>query len=78
MKYYPLPGIIRSTSTQGYKRNSPDVEKPFNIIDSKNLTMEGVDFPVTGVGRDGEVIQMQPGVKNYKFKKGPVTEFPTK
>ena len=25
-------------STEGYKRNSPDVDNPFNIIDSNHIT----------------------------------------
>lgn len=35
-------------STEGYKRNSPDVNNPYNIIPSGNITMEGVDFDVYG------------------------------
>ena len=30
-------------STEGYKRNSPDVNNPYNIIPSGNITMEDVD-----------------------------------
>ena len=77
MRNKPLPGLVKKFSTQGYKKNSPDVDNPFNIIDSDYITMENVDFPVTGIGSDGEVKHMKPDVKKYKFK-GPVIEFPTK
>jgi len=54
-------------STEGYKRNSPDVNNPYNIIPSSNITMEGVDFPVRGYGNNGVVHDMKPGVKNYNY-----------
>jgi len=54
-------------STEGYKRNSPDVNNPYNIIPSSNITMEGVDFPVRGYGNNGVVYDMKPGVKNYNY-----------
>ena len=76
MRKSPLKGMLKF-STQGYKKNSPDVDKPFNMINSDDITMEGVEKPVTGVGSDGSVVKMKPGVKHYKFK-GPVLEFPTK
>lgn len=76
MRNKPLPGII-NYSTQGYKKNSPDVDKPFNIINSDDITMKGVEFPVTGIGSDGKIINMKPGVEHYRFK-GPVLEFKTK
>jgi LysM repeat protein len=53
-------------SMEGYKRNSPDVNKPFNIIPSSNITMEGVDFPVRGYGNNGIVQDMKPG-GNYNY-----------
>jgi len=77
MRYYPLPGIIRGTSTQGYKRNSPDVDNPYNIIPSGDITMKGVDFPVIGTDNLGNTKIMQPG-KNYKFKGSSVIEVPLK
>jgi len=36
-------------SKHGYKRNSKDVNNPYNVIGSGNITMEGVDFPVMGI-----------------------------
>ena len=44
-------------------------------IDSNDITMQGVPYPVLGIGADGEQMMMQPG-EDYKFNKGPVTEFP--
>jgi len=45
-------------------------------IPSDNITMQGVPYPVLGVGADGQKQMMYPG-QNYKFK-GPVTEYPQK
>ena len=73
MRNSPLKGI----STQGYKRNSPDVEQPYNIIQSGDITMKGVDFPVVGIDNLGNKKIMQPG-KNYKFKGSSVIEMPLK
>ena len=53
-------------STEGYKADSPDVNNPFNIIPSSNITMEGVDFPVRGYGNNGIVQDMKPG-GNYNY-----------
>lgn len=44
-------------------------------IDSNDITMRGVNYPILGIGADGEQMMMQPG-EDYKFNKGPVTEFP--
>jgi hypothetical protein len=44
-------------------------------IDSNDITMQGVNYPVLGIGADGEQMMMQPG-EDYKFNKGPVTEYP--
>ena len=78
MRNKPLKGMINRFSTQGYNIDSPDVGNKSNLINSDDITMEKVKFPVTGIGSDGQVIHMKPGVKHYKFKKGPVLEFPTK
>ncbi len=69
--------IKQYISTEGYKRNSPDVNNPINIIPSGNITMSQVDFPVLGVGEDGETQMMYPG-ENYQFKSDMVTEYPMK
>lgn len=62
-------------STEGYKSDSPDVNNPFNIIDSGNITMEGVDFPVMGTDNLGNSQMMMPGM-NYEFPGDQVFEIP--
>lgn len=54
------------TSKKGYLRNSPDVNKPQNIIKGGDITMKGVDFNVHGVDSNGYAKVMTPG-NNYKF-----------
>ena len=44
-------------------------------IDSNDITMQGVPYPVLGIGADGQRIMMEPG-EDYRFNKGPVTEIP--
>ena len=78
MRNKPLLGMIYKVSTQGYKTGSLDEDALSVVIDSDDLTMEGVDKPITAVSLvDGSKTKMQPGVKHYKVK-GPVIEFPTK
>ena len=78
MRNKPLLGMIHKVSTQGYKTGSLDEDAPSVIINSDNLTMEGVDKPITAISLvDGSKTEMQPGVKHYSVK-GPVLEFPTK
>ena len=62
-------------STQGYKRNSPDVNNPFNIIPSGRITMKDVDFPVTGIDNLGNQIMMMPD-EEYQFAGDEVIEIP--
>ena len=73
MRNKPLPGILNKFSTQGYKKNSPDVDNSSNIIPSGDITMKGVEFPVKGVDNLGNTKIMQPG-KNYRFPGNTVTE----
>lgn len=54
-------------SIEGYKRNSPDVNNPYNIIPSADITMKDVDFPVRGYGNNGIVQDMIPGKENYNY-----------
>jgi hypothetical protein len=77
MRDKPLPGILKHFSTQGYKKNSPDVDNAINIIPSGDITMEGVEFPVKGTDNLGNIKIMQPG-ENYKFKGSSVIEVPLK
>ena len=62
-------------STEGYKRNSPDVNNPYNIIPSGNITMKDVDFPVHGVDNLGNEQMMMPG-NDYQFPGDMVFETP--
>ena len=66
MRTSSLPGIIKRMSTQGYKKNSPDVNNAVNIIPSGDITMKGVEFKVKGTDNLGNTKVMEPG-KNYKF-----------
>ena len=66
MRNKPLPGLITRFSTQGYQKNSPDVDNPVNIIPSGDITMKNVEFPVKGTDNLGNTKIMKPG-KNYKF-----------
>jgi len=77
MRDKPLKGMMYKFSTQGYKKNSPDVDNAYNIIPSGDITMEGVEFPVKGTDNLGNTKIMQPG-KNYKFKGSSVLEVPIK
>ena len=62
-------------STDGYKKNSPDVNNPFNIIESGSITMEDVEFPVLGTDNLGNTQMMQPGM-TYEFPGNMVFETP--
>lgn len=73
MRNFPLKGMLSKYSTQGYKKNSPDVDNPVNIIPSGNITMKGVEFAVKGTDNLGNTKIMKPG-KNYKFPGTIVTE----
>ena len=77
MKYAPLPGIVRNISTQGYKKDSPDVENVSNTIPSGDITMKNVEFPIIGIDNLGNKELMKPG-KNYKFPGTSVSEIPLK
>ena len=73
MRNKPLPGLITRFSTQGYKKNSPDVDNSVNVIPSGDITMKGVEFAVKGTDNLGNTKIMQPG-KDYKFPGDIVTE----
>ena len=75
MRTSSLPGLIKrgcgckgncNCSVEGYKRNSPDVNKKVNVIQSGDITMKGVDFKVKGTDNLGNTKIMKPG-KDYKF-----------
>ena len=77
MRNTPLKGMINKFSTQGYKKNSPDVDNKSNLIPSGDITMKGVEFPVKGTDNLGNTKIMQPG-KDYKFPGSSVLEVPKK
>jgi hypothetical protein len=54
------------TSKKGYLKNSPDVNKPYNVIQGGNITMKGVEFKVLGTDDRGYTKVMYPGY-NYTF-----------
>tara|TARA_R100001463_G_scaffold101476_1_gene155935 strand:+ start:490 stop:1053 length:564 start_codon:yes stop_codon:yes gene_type:complete len=62
-------------STDGYKRNSKDVNNKQNLIASGDITMQDVDFPVHGVDNLGNEKIMEPG-KDYSFPGDIVLETP--
>jgi len=62
-------------SKHGYKRKSSDKNKPFLEINSNNITMDGVDFPVLGIDNLGNTKVMLPGT-HYTFPGNTVFEVP--
>lgn len=70
-----ITDISEYLSVEGYKFNSPDVDNPFNIIESGSITMEDVEFPVLGTDNLGNTQMMQPGM-NYEFPGNMVFETP--
>jgi len=48
-------------SIKGYKKNSPDVNKPYNVIPGGYITMKGVEFKVLGTDDRGYTKVMYPG-----------------
>jgi hypothetical protein len=54
------------TSKKGYLKNSPDVNKSFNVIEGGNITMKGVEFKVLGTDDRGYTKVMYPGY-DYTF-----------
>lgn len=70
-----LKDITKHISVEGYKRYSKDVNNPYNIIESGNITMEDVDFPVKGTDNLGNEQIMMPGM-NYQFPGDSVLEVP--
>lgn len=66
------------TSKKGYLKNSPDVNKPQNIIKGGEITMKGVEFKVLGEDDKGYRKLMYPG-NDYSFRHASyVTETPMK
>ena len=64
-------------SKTGYKKNSKDKNKPYNVIPSGNITMKDVEFDVLGIDNLGNKKLMKPG-NDYKFPGNVVLEVPIK
>ena len=65
-------------SKKGYLSNSPDVNKPQNIIKGGNITMKGVNFKVHGIDNNGYAKVMTPGYDAIFPNAEHVTETPIK
>ena len=65
---------MKNLSTTGYKKNSPDKDRPYNVIPSGEITMKDVEFPVLGIDNTGKSEIMKPG-KDYSFIGDIVVEF---
>lgn len=59
----------------GYRRTSPDRDRPFNIIPSGKISMNQVDHPVIGIDNLGTAQLMMPGA-DYFYPGNTVVEFP--
>ncbi len=66
---------MKNLSTTGYKKNSPDKDRPYNVIPSGEITMKNVGFPVLGIDNEGNSQIMQPE-EDYTFPGDTVLEFP--
>jgi hypothetical protein len=66
---------MKNLSTTGYKKNSPDKDRPYNLIPSGKLTMENVEFPVLGIDNLGNSKLMQPEEEEVNFPGSSVLEF---
>ena len=64
-------------SIEGYRRNSPDKDRDYNIIPSGHISMRGVDFPIIGIDEYGVMQYMQPG-QEYFYPGNRVLEIPEK
>jgi len=68
---------MKNLSVKGYKKNSPDKDRPYNVIPSGKITMENVEFPVLGIDNLGNSKVMKPG-KDYSYPGDTVLEIPMK
>ena len=64
-------------SIEGYRRNSPDKDRDYNIIPSGHISMKGVDFPIICIDEYGVMQYMQPG-QEYFYPGNRVLEIPEK
>lgn len=66
---------MKNISITGYKKDSPDKNKPYNVIPTGDITMEDVEFPVLGIDNKGNKRLMQPGEEEINFPGDTVLEF---
>ena len=66
---------MKNLSTTGYKKNSPDKDRPYNLIPSGDITMKDVEFPVLGIDNLGNSKLMQPEEEEVNFPGSSVLEF---
>ena len=65
-------------SIEGYRKDSPDKNKPYVVIPGTNISMQDVLHKVLGVGSNGQTQVMMPG-QQYNFGASThVTEYPIK
>ena len=64
-------------SVAGDKRDSKDVNRPYNLIPNGRITMKDVDFPVWGIDNLGNSQMMYPE-NDYIFQGTEVLEIPIK
>jgi hypothetical protein len=66
---------MKNLSITGYKKNSPDKDRPYNVIPSGDITMKNVEFSVLGIDNKGNSKIMNPE-EEHKFPGDVVLEFP--
>jgi hypothetical protein len=64
-------------SKTGYKKNSKDKNRAYNVIPSGDITMKDVEFNVLGIDNLGNKKMMKPG-RDYNFPGEVVLEIPIK
>lgn len=67
---------MKNLSTTGYKKNSPDKDRPYNVIPSGTITMKNVESPILGIDNLGNSKLMQPGEEIINYPGDIVLEFP--
>ena len=69
---------IGKNSIEGYRNDSPDRFNDINIINSPNISMQNVDYPITAYPSSGKPTVMYPGAEYYFPGAEYVTEVPHK
>jgi hypothetical protein len=66
---------MKNLSKTGYKQDSPDKDRSYNVIPSGSITMKDVKFPILGIDNKGNSMVMNPD-EEYDFPGDTVLEFP--